>query len=46
MSFWLEKEAKIDIDKVRLEPPPVQPMEDPAKLLDEAIRREAAGSPR
>ena len=46
ISYWLEKEAKIDIDKVRIEPPPVEPMEDPAKLLDEAIRREATGSQR
>ena len=46
VSFWLEKEAKIDIDKVRLELPPVESMEDPAKLLDEAIRREATGSQR
>ena len=46
VSYWLEKEAKIDIDKVRIQPPPVQPMEDPAKLLDEAIRREATDSQR
>jgi tripartite ATP-independent transporter DctM subunit len=46
VSYWLEKEAAIDIDKVRIEAPPVEPMEDPAKLLDEAIRRETPGSQR
>ena len=44
VSYWLDKEAVIDIDKVRIQPPPIQPMDDPAKLLDEAIRREATGS--
>ncbi len=46
VSYWLLKEEVIDIDKVQIEMPPVEGAPegetDPAKLLEDAIRREAA----